>query len=104
MIPANGRQLRLPVPSSLFESKHEAQVVYDPRLHTHQHKMQGKSDNVLCMSARIATNSNWSVVEFASGESALWYAHVLSDYPQMSQAQSRATLFPFPRRLLHILP
>jgi hypothetical protein len=98
MIPANGGQLRLPVPSPLFESKHEAQVLYDPRLHvdTHQHKMQGKSDNVLCVSARMATNSNWSVVEFSSGESALWYTHVLSDYPRMTQAQSRATLFPFP--------
>ena len=98
MIPANGGQLRLPVPSPFFEDKNEAQVRYDHRLHvdTHHHKMEGRSDNMLCVSARIATNSNWSLVDFASGESALWYTHVLCDYPRMNQAQSRATLFPFP--------
>jgi hypothetical protein len=98
MIPANGGQLRLPVPSPFFEDKHEAQVKYDPRLHVdaHHHKMDGRSDNMLCVSARMATNNNWSLLEFASGESALWYTHVLCDYPWMNQTQSRATLFPFP--------
>lgn len=99
LIPANGGQLRLPVPSPLFEEQnHEAKIMYDSRLHvdTHHHKMQGKSDNILCVSARIATNKNWSLLDFSSEESALWYTHVLGDLQRMNQATSRAALFPFP--------
>ena len=98
MIPANGGRLHLPVPSPFFESKDEAYVKYDPRLHvdTHQHLMQGQSDNVLCVSARMATYSNWTILEFTSGETALFYMHVLCDIQRMNQATSRAFLFPFP--------
>jgi hypothetical protein len=58
--------------------------------------MHGKSDNVLAVSARIATNKNWTLLDFSSDESALWYTHVLSDLQRMNQATSRASLFPFP--------
>jgi hypothetical protein len=33
--------------------------------------MQGKSDNVLGVSARIATNKNWTLLDFSDDESAL---------------------------------
>ncbi len=78
IIPANGGQLRLPVPSPVFEEQnHEATIQYDCRLHvdTHHHKMRGKSDNVLAVSARIATNKNWTLVDFSTDESVLWYTH-----------------------------
>jgi hypothetical protein len=58
--------------------------------------MQGNSDNVLSISARMATYSNWSVIDVSSGESALFYMHVLCDIQRMNQATSRASLFPFP--------
>jgi hypothetical protein len=99
IIPANGGQLRLPVPSPLFEEQNqEAKIMYDSRLHrdTHHHRMQGKSDNVLGVSARIATNKNWTLLDFSDDESALWYTQVLSDLQRMNQATSRASLFPFP--------
>ena len=99
MIPANGGHIRMPVPSPLFDNQHnEAKIVYDSKLHidTHHHKMQGKSDNVLSISARIATPKNWALLDFCAEESALWYTHVLSDIQRMNQATSRATLFPFP--------
>jgi hypothetical protein len=99
LIPANGGQLRLPVPSPLFEEQnHEAKIMYDSRLHvdTHHHKMQGTSDTILCVSSRIATNKNWSLLDFSSEESVLWYTHVLGDLQRMNQATSRAALFPFP--------
>jgi hypothetical protein len=98
MIPANGGQLRLPLTSPVFECKQEAQVLYDSRLHidTHQHSMGGRSDNMICVSARMANSSNWAVLELACGQAALWYAPVLCDNARMSQAQSRANLFPFP--------
>lgn len=98
LIPANGGKLRLPMPSPLFESKDEAQVEYDSRLHvdTHLHTLRGRSDNVLCVSARMATFNNWKVLEIGAGECALSYAHVLADHPVMNLADSRAMLFPFP--------
>jgi hypothetical protein len=99
IIPANGGHIRMPVPSPLFDDQHnEAKIVYDSKLHidTHHHKMQGKSDNVLSISARIATAKNWSLLDFCAEESALWYTHVLSDIQRMNQATSRAGLFPFP--------
>lgn len=98
LIPSNNGVLRLPAPSPVFESKDEAQVQYDSRLHidTHQHTMGGQSDNVLCVAARLATNNNWQILDFSSGETALWYSPVLCDDVKMTQAQSRANLFPFP--------
>ena len=104
LIPANGGQILLSVPSPYFESKEEARIPYDVRLHvdTHQHLMEGKSDNVLSVSARMATYSNWSCVEFTSGEGALFYKHVLGDIQRMSLATSRASLFPFaPEAVAH---
>jgi hypothetical protein len=99
IIPANGGHIGMPVPSPLFDDQHnEAKIMYDSRLHidTHHNQMQGKSDNVLSISARIATLKNWTVLDFSAEESALWYTHVLSDIQRMNQATSRASLFPFP--------
>jgi hypothetical protein len=98
MIPANSGKLHLPAPSPLYGSCDEAVIEYDSRLHvdTHHHQMQGVSDNVLCVSARIATNKNWTLLDFSNSQSALWYSHVLSDNQRMSKATSRAFLFPFP--------
>ena len=65
------RRLRLPVPSPVFESKDEAQVRYDHRLHvdTHLHTLGGRSDNMLCVSARMATFNNWRLLDIGAGES-----------------------------------
>lgn len=98
LIPVNSGKLLLPMPSPVFESKEEAQIEYDHRLHidTHLHKMGGASDNMLSVSARMATYSNWRLLEIGAAESALSYTHVLADHPVMNLADSRALLFPFP--------
>lgn len=98
LIPANSGNVRLLAPSPVFKSKEEAQIEYDVRLHTdtHQHRMRGKSDNVLSVASRMASSVNWEMLEFANGQHALWYVPVLRDCVQMSQAQTRANLFPFP--------
>ena len=98
LIPANKGNLRLLAPSPVFKSKEEAQIEYDVRLHTdtHQHRMRGKSDNVLSVASRMVNNINWEILEFANGQCALWYMPVLRDYVQMCQAQTRANFFPFP--------
>lgn len=98
LIPANDGKLRLSAPCPVSMSKTEAQIEYDSRLHIDslQHRMCGKSDNVLSVASRIVTNANWELLEFSNRQCALWYRSVIRDYVQMSQAQSRANLFPFP--------
>ena len=98
MIPCNSGRLRLPLPSPSFEARSEATVEYDSRLHvdTHLHLMGGASDNMLCTDSRLALPSNWTLVNFARGGSALVYASVLDAYPQLQQALTTGRLFPFP--------
>jgi hypothetical protein len=98
LIPANSGNLRLAAPTPEFMVKEEAKIEYDARLHTdtHQHMMGGKSDNMLSVASRMANNSNWHTLLFANGESVLWYTPVIRDCVQMSQARTRANLFPFP--------
>jgi hypothetical protein len=98
MIPCNSGRLRLPLPSPSFEARSEATFEYDSRLHvdTHLHLMGGVSDNMLCTDSRLALPSNWTLVNFARGGSALVYASVLDAYPQLQQALTTGRLFPFP--------
>jgi hypothetical protein len=98
LIPANAGKLRLCAPSPVFNSKEEAQIEYDARLHTdtHQHSMRGKSDNVLAVPSRMASNVNWQLIELKDGQNALWYVPVFRDCVYMNQAQTHGGLFPFP--------
>jgi hypothetical protein len=86
MIPANSGHLLLPLPSPDFNAQSPARIEYDSRLHvdTSMHLMQGASDNVLAVDARLATADNWRLVN-VNGASVLLYASVAS-----------STLFPFP--------
>ena len=98
MIPCNNGHLRLPLPSPDFESKTESFVQYDSRLHidTHYHLMAGSSDNMLSIDSRLALNSNWTVINFPSGSSALIYNSVLEAAPQLHNIISISHLLPFP--------
>lgn len=98
MIPCNSGRLRIPLPSPEFEANTEACVLYDNRLHvdTHLHLMGGASDNMLSTDSRLALPSNWRLVNFPNGDSALLYSSVLDACPHLVQAASSSHLFPFP--------
>ena len=98
LIPPNNGRLRLPLPSPYFESNTECSVEFDKRLHvdTHLHLMGGTSDNMLSIDSRIALPSNWALINFPRGGSALLYKSVLDACPYLITATSKNIMFPFP--------
>lgn len=96
MVPANSGQLRLPLPSPVFNTQSEALVEYDSRLHIDSslHLMGGASDNMLCVDSRLAKKENWRLQAFQDGRAALVYASVFSE---LSHSPTSARhVFPFP--------
>jgi len=94
MIPANSGDLRLPLPSPVYETQAAAVVKYDSRLHidTSLHLMGGASDNMLSIDSRLAKKENWRLCVFQNGGCALAYASVISELMHTSQRH----VFPFP--------
>ena len=90
--------IHLPLPSPVLNSKCPAAVEYDARLHvdTQTASVDGRSDNMLSISARFATPSNWVLLELAGNEHMLLYKSVAEAWPQMRNARRRQDIFPFP--------
>lgn len=98
LVPANSGLLHLPVPSPVLNARSAAAIEYDPRLHvdTHTARADGASENMLSVSARFASTSNWVLLELAQHEHFLLYKSVADAWPEMRNARARHDLFPFP--------
>jgi hypothetical protein len=98
LVPVNSCLIHMPVPSPVLNSKSPAAIEYDPRLHvdTHTASVDGCSDNMLSVSARFPTTSNWVLLELARNEHILLYKNIANVWPEMRNARYRQDLFPFP--------
>ena len=103
MIPANGGRLLLPLPSPTWQSQSQAVVEYDNRLHVDTLLVDADatdgqevehSDNMLSLDSRLATKSNWKVIDFAGDSSALFYKTVIQNSRPTFTTASQ--IFPFP--------
>jgi hypothetical protein len=70
LVPVNSGLIHMPVPSPVLNSKSPASIEYDPLLHvdTHTASVDGCIDNMLSVSARFPTTSNWVLLELARNE------------------------------------
>jgi hypothetical protein len=98
LVPVNSCLIHMPVPSPVLNSKSPAAIEYDPRLHvdTHTASVNCCIDNMLIVSARFPTTSNWVFLELARNEHILLYKSVADAWPEMRNARYRQDLFPFP--------
>lgn len=98
LVPVNSGLVQLPVPSPVLHAKAAAAIEYDARLHvdTHTAAGDGRSENMLSVSARSPSVLNWTILSLAHGEHFLLYRSVADAWPEMKNARARHELFPFP--------
>ncbi|NBX17962.1 MAG: hypothetical protein EBR09_11410, partial [Proteobacteria bacterium] len=98
LVPVNSGLIHLPVPSPVLHAKAPAAIEYDARLHvdTHTAAVDGRSENMLSVSARSPSVLNWTMLSLTHGEHLLLYRSVADAWPEMKNARARQELFPFP--------